>query len=36
MKCLHKAKLTKKMFDLLKNKVYVGISAGSMITAKDL
>jgi len=36
MKCLHKTKLTKKMFDLLKDKVYVGVSAGSMITAKDL
>ncbi|MBI2591442.1 MAG: Type 1 glutamine amidotransferase-like domain-containing protein [Candidatus Brennerbacteria bacterium] len=36
MEWLNKSGLTKMLPDLLKNKVYVGVSAGSMITNKDL
>lgn len=36
MECLNKSGLTKMLPELLKNKVYVGVSAGSMVTNKDL
>jgi|SRR3989339_53258 len=36
MECLNKSGLTKMLPELLKNKVYVGLSAGSMVTNKDL
>jgi len=36
MKWLNKSGLTKMLPELLKDKVYVGVSAGSMVTNKDL
>lgn len=36
MRWLNKTRLTKILPELLKNKVYVGVSAGSMVTNPDL
>lgn len=36
MEWINKTNLDKLLPDILKNKVYVGVSAGSMITSKDL
>ena len=36
MKWLNKSSLAKMLLELLKNKVYVGVSAGSMVTNKKL
>jgi len=36
MKWLNRVGLSKMLLDLLKNKVYVGVSAGSMVTCPDL